>query len=125
LIPNTADPLAILRVEQNALQRELNTISSRMEGLQLANNTVGVTPQAAAELDALSRLNVMVVDRQEGIAAALANPPAELLPPKSGWERTIDATKATADAIQSAATTVATVVLGGLNWVRKIPVPFR
>lgn len=118
LIPNTADPLASLRLEGEALQRELNTLVDRVEALQAMPN-LQTTPTAVAELDALSRLKPLITQRQAAIGEVLAHPPAELAPPKSAWQKTVDFAEATGDV-------VGRIAVGGLSVLRNIrfvPIP--
>lgn len=114
LVPKSADAIASLDAEQNALQTELNTLIDRVAGLQ-ATPGLTASPVKLTELDGLRRLQPLIVNRQDAITGALAQVP----PPKDAWDKTIDAIKATTDTVQ---TVVVGVVAAFGKFVRVIPV---
>jgi hypothetical protein len=87
-IPDTADPLATLRWEFNALDIEYNTIADRLFAL---HNVPGfdTRPADVAEYQSLQGLSALVSSRRAEISYLLANPPEQLRPPPSGWKKTL------------------------------------
>lgn len=89
-IPNTADPLATLRHEFNALDIEYNTIADRLFAL---HNTgmFDTRPADIAEYQSLQGLSALVSSRRAEISYLLANPPEQLRPPPSTLKKTVEA----------------------------------